>query len=722
MRVFVETPCTFTRENVSFKSSRRRPAYFTVMRSLHQGNEMPNAEWELDRSSWPIVHGSRESLDYTSLPTPLTAALHFYNSQGLSPSARAASSFTMLRDDTEGVDDKKGEEEEGKVYRRVIDAMRELLLAKGQEDGARAVEDAIHAYMRKGGKRFSMANANPVSIITERVNEQEQRLWTSGFKHVLVFRQVLGAPTLELLAEYEHGGFDFHYHGSYSFVAKSKPESSEGGREGGGREGGRGEGSRGKPVHICGCGEARHLHLYIDGKGRRGGKPEGEDLREDGAEDGAEEDDESNSIVGVTLTEDGTVVVAAKGGNVTALRHNPSLAASTPTAQAGESALRPVAYFPLSRVVASSAPIHISNSLAVHGQGVYIVTQEEMVRLDMDTSSASLKFRWATPYGRGGLPWYTSRLGPGSGSTPSLTSCQGRDMVVITDGELRMNLIYLDAETGGEGGCKAFVVNNYVGTDGLDADTQCTDAPGVKGKEELAAFCNMLQPTFISKVCPAVFGCMAYGAAMYTLDEEQKALKQLWARDDVSCGTSIPLISGPSDGSPSSTYCVGMLRNSSRWTLLALDTETGEERFRFPYYSEGKDRVANFFGNPYYAGVEAVAPGTLAMGSIGGLIYLTPTGPTSRLHSPPSAVASSASARPASAARVRESRARGVDGNSIQALGLVGIVMGLVLSLGLLVRAWHRAKQNEGRARRRAVEGEDGLGGGYLPLAEDDRI
>ncbi|EKU21862.1 hypothetical protein NGA_0187600 [Nannochloropsis gaditana CCMP526] len=161
-----------------------------------------------------------------------------------------------------------------------------------------------------------------------------------------------------------------------------------------------------------------------------------------------------------------------------------------------------------------------------------------MVRLDMDTSSASLKFRWATPYGRGGLPWYTSRLGPGSGSTPSLTSCQGRDMVVITDGELRMNLIYLDAETArtpvdfgakvdasrltseqsvAVRGCKAFVVNNYVGTDGLDADTQCTDAPRRQGKEELAAFCN-------------------------------KALKQLWARDDVSCGTSIPLISGPSDG------------------------------------------------------------------------------------------------------------------------------------------------------------------------------
>lgn len=52
-----------------------------------------------------------------------------------------------------------------------------------------------------------------------------------------------------------------------------------------------------------------------------------------------------------------------------------------------------------------------------------------------------------------------------------------------------------------------------------------------------------------------------------------------------------------------------MLRNSSRWTLLALDTETGEERFRFPYYSEGKDRVANFFGNPVRAGGTASQKG-----------------------------------------------------------------------------------------------------------------
>lgn len=48
------------------------------------------------------------------------------------------------------------------------------------------------------------------------------------------------------------------------------------------------------------------------------------------------------------------------------------------------------------------------------------------------------------------MQWYTSRLGPGSGSTPTITSCNGREVVVITDGELDMGLIYYDSETGQE--------------------------------------------------------------------------------------------------------------------------------------------------------------------------------------------------------------------------------------------------------------------------------
>lgn len=39
--------------------------------------------------------------------------------------------------------------------------------------------------------------------------------------------------------------------------------------------------------------------------------------------------------------------------------------------------------------------------------------------------------------------------------------------------------------------CQAFVVNNYVGTDGLDEDAYCTLAPTPRLKQGLAAFCNV---------------------------------------------------------------------------------------------------------------------------------------------------------------------------------------------------------------------------------------
>lgn len=81
------------------------------------------------------------------------------------------------------------------------------------------------------------------------------------------------------------------------------------------------------------------------------------------------------------------------------------------------------------------------------------------------------------------------RLGPGSGSTPTVTRCGDRSLVVITDGALPMNLLYFAAESGAKAGsrrvqfgadengwepttseqsvavdgCRAFVVRNYLG-------------------------------------------------------------------------------------------------------------------------------------------------------------------------------------------------------------------------------------------------------------------
>jgi len=100
----------------------------------------------LDGGAWPIVHGSPESLDYTALPTPTTAALHFYNTQGLSPS----SEVEMEDEDDEAA-----------------------LLAAAQRAFLEVVQPSI---VGRPEKSFSMADANPVSIITERVSETEQRL------------------------------------------------------------------------------------------------------------------------------------------------------------------------------------------------------------------------------------------------------------------------------------------------------------------------------------------------------------------------------------------------------------------------------------------------------------------------------------------------------------------------------------------------------------------
>lgn len=88
-----------------------------------------------------------------------------------------------------------------------------------------------------------------------------------------------------------------------------------------------------------------------------------------------------------------------------------------------------------------------------------------------------------------GVGRWVGRLGPGSGSTPTVTSCGGKSLVVITDGTLPMNLLFFSADSGvlvgsrrvqfgkdedgwepttseqsvAVDGCRAFVVQNYLG-------------------------------------------------------------------------------------------------------------------------------------------------------------------------------------------------------------------------------------------------------------------
>lgn len=74
---------------------------------------------------------------------------------------------------------------------------------------------------------------------------------------------------------------------------------------------------------------------------------------------GEDNDDEGTALVGLTLTNDGTIISATKGGIVTAIRMGP------------EGQLIPISTLDL-RAHVEFPRIHISNSISVHDTGIFI--------------------------------------------------------------------------------------------------------------------------------------------------------------------------------------------------------------------------------------------------------------------------------------------------------------------------------------------------------------
>ncbi len=86
----------------------------------------------------------------------------------------------------------------------------------------------------------------------------------------------------------------------------------------------------------------------------------------------------------------------------------------------------------------------ISNSIAVDETGgIFVVTSREALRVQWD--GAQLSLAWRVPYASGEGTLSALRLGPGSGSTPSLmgTGAQDDRFVVFTDGQDLMHLVLL---------------------------------------------------------------------------------------------------------------------------------------------------------------------------------------------------------------------------------------------------------------------------------------
>ena len=113
-----------------------------------------------------------------------------------------------------------------------------------------------------------------------------------------------------------------------------------------------------------------------------------------------------------------------------------------------------------------------------------------------------------------------------------------------------------------------------MGTDSLDPSITCASAPRLYSplRRRLGSYCqSRLDPAnptdlFPVRACPVVLGCSAFGAAVYELQPgaEMAAewpVTRAWAREDVSCGTSIPLISTHPESSI--VYCSGLKQGRS---------------------------------------------------------------------------------------------------------------------------------------------------------------
>lgn len=558
----------------------------------------------LDPSSWPIVHGTRDSADHTILKQPHgdpTQGFYLFNSQ-------------LIQED----------EEANGLW------MGQLLMQNvGGPLGSRAEGVAGPSFFDEAGAMvgFKKDDANAVSVITERVSDTETRLWTSTIGNVVVYRQLQGARGLQRLATLNHGQ-NTRFHGSYAFVASNGTENAfyttmedqvvRFVLRGNDKEG----------WHILQAGE---VALPAPMPSLAGGKSEVGD----------------DHLVGLTLLDDGTIITSSKKGVVMAVRLN----LQGKVVHKDHLALNPFA---------RGGPSWVSNSISSTGQSIFVVTHRELMRVDCDPTTHKLSFKWTALYQSdtaATASWFVGRLGAGSGSTPSITTCDGRKLVVITDGDLPMHLLWYDAATGelvakrkvqfgadansdvpttseqsvAVAGCKAFVVQNYMGTDRLNNDIVCASAPRPESsiRRRLADYClsrrdaKNPQDLFPTKTCPVIFGCSAFGAAVYEImGPDQGDVARVWAREDISCGTSIPLISMHNNSRM--VYCVGLKKGSTQWALLGMDLETGEDRTNLQFYD--RNLALNALANPFYAGVEATGDNIVTIGAIGGVLHLSPEG------------------------------------------------------------------------------------------------
>ena len=274
----------------------------------------------------------------------------------------------------------------------------------------------------------------------------------------------------------------------------------------------------------------------------------------------------------------------------------------------------------------------VSNSFAVDDDcGIYVVTSVAVNKAAYTESDQSLKLAWSTSYSDGQDPWLMGRLGPGSGSSPTLMAASSDQInkpgyVIITDGRVSpMSILAFDAESGA---LSASAAVDFGDPEGLGTAVTSEQSVVVADRramvvnnyvvDQVGIFCGKIFPSLpvndvLVHSCPMMFGKHAFGIQQFELVDDNDGVlwSVTWSNGDVSCTSSIP---GLSTKIPMSVFCLG--RRGRTFTLESVDWDTGKSLW---YKALG----CSLAWNSQYAGTEIGTHDDVIMGTLTGVLRVS---------------------------------------------------------------------------------------------------
>ena len=300
---------------------------------------------------------------------------------------------------------------------------------------------------------------------------------------------------------------------------------------------------------------------------------------------------EDDVIAGMSLTYDQQLVFVTELGNLFVISPDvdPDDLGDIPVISANEGC-----------TTAAPADLEIvSNSVAADEDGgLYVLTSAAMYRFDWDGSALSRA--WRAAYEVAEEVPSPIRLGPGSGSTPSLmgTKADEDHFVVITDGQALMNLVLFwrdeipeDWEPIAPGKDRRIACEVPVdfGTGAPEAISEQSVA--VRGYAAVVVNDLLTDPT-INPPSVGNLGAVAqnlvsaleggipekapFGLERIDWDPETRTCSTVWDRPEISVPNGIPSIS------EAAGLVYGAGQRDGQWGLEGLDFETGASRVWAP--------------------------------------------------------------------------------------------------------------------------------------------